>query len=159
MGKKSTKENKNVYQLSRENLGLTREAAEALLCGITADRIEKIESGKSLPHPDEVLAMQEGYKNPELCNYFCSHECPIGRKYVPEVKIRDLSQISLEVLASLNALEKQKSRLIEITVDGIVHENEKEDFYKIQENLAAVAATTRSLEMWVEHALDTGKIE
>ena len=57
MGKKSTKENKNIYQLNWERLELTREKASELLESVTSDRIEKIESGKSLPHPDEVLAM------------------------------------------------------------------------------------------------------
>ena len=52
MGRKSTKENKNVYQTSRESLGLTREAAAEKLEFLSADRIEKIESEKSLPHPD-----------------------------------------------------------------------------------------------------------
>ena len=68
MGKKSTKENKNIYQLNRERLELTREKASELLESVTSDRIEKIESGKSLPHPDEVLAMAKCYKNPLLCN-------------------------------------------------------------------------------------------
>lgn len=117
MGKKSTKEDKNIYFLSREEAGMTRaEAAEALY--ISEDRIERIEYEKSAPHPDEVLAMADCYKNPTLCNYFCAHECPIGREYVPEVKIKDLSQITLEMLANLNALTKEKDRLVEITVDG-----------------------------------------
>ena len=57
MGKKSIKENKNIYQLSREKLDLTREKASEQMTYISADRIEKIESEKSLPHPDEILAM------------------------------------------------------------------------------------------------------
>ena len=100
MGRKSTKENKNIYQTSREAAGLTRESAAELLEYISSDRIEKIESEKSLPHPDEILAMADCYKNPSLCNYYCSHECPIGQEYVPEVKLKDLSQITLEMLAS-----------------------------------------------------------
>ena len=119
MGRKSTKENKNIYQISREEAGFTREAAAELLEFISSDRIEKIENEKSLPHPDEILAMADCYKNPTLCNYYCSHECPIGQEYVPEVKLKDLSQITLEMLASLNSLEKEKMRLVEITVDGV----------------------------------------
>ena len=57
MGRKSTKENKNNYQMCRESAGLTREAAAEVLEFVSADRIEKIESGKSLPHPEEILAM------------------------------------------------------------------------------------------------------
>ena len=127
MGRKSTKQNKNIYQPSREEAGYTRESAAELLEFISSDRIEKIESERSLPRPDEILAMAEGYKNPSLCNYYCSHECPIGQEYVPEVQFKELSQITLEMLASLNSLEKEKNRLIEITVDGQISEDEIRD--------------------------------
>ena len=72
MGRKSTKDNKNIYQRSREKLGLTREAASDLLGYISADRIEKIESEKSTPYPEEIISMADCYKNPMLCNYYCT---------------------------------------------------------------------------------------
>ena len=86
MGRKSVKENKNIYQLSREEAGLTREQASEKAVYMSEDRIEKIESGRSLPHPEEVLTMSECYKRADLCNYFCSNECPIGKVYVPEAE-------------------------------------------------------------------------
>ena len=158
MGRKSTKENKNIYQTSREEAGLTREAAAEQLEFISSDRIEKIESEKSLPHPDEILAMADCYKNPSLCNYYCSHECPIGQEYVPEVTFKELSQITLEMLASLNSLEKEKNRLIEITVDGVISDDEKKDFEKIQEQLSQISMAIDSLELWVQKAIVDGKI-
>ena len=158
MGRKSTKENKNIYQTSREAVELTREAAAEQLQFISSDRIEKIENEKSLPHPDEILAMADCYKNPALCNYYCSHECPIGQEYVPEVKSKELSQITLEMLASLNSLDKQKARLVEITVDGIISEDEMEDFKKIQEQLEYISMAIDSLQLWVEKAIMDGKI-
>ena len=54
MARVSTKENKNIYHTTRENLGLTREAASDLLESISPERIEKIENERSLPHPDEI---------------------------------------------------------------------------------------------------------
>lgn len=158
MGRKSTKENKNIYQTSREEAGFTREAASEALEIISSDRIEKIESEKSLPHPDEILAMADCYKNPTLCNYYCSHECPIGQEYVPEVKLKDLSQITLEMLASLNTLEKEKNRFIEITVDGIISNDEKEDFERIQSQLTQISMAVDSLQLWVQKAIVDGKI-
>ena len=158
MGRKSTRENKNIYQTSREEAGFTREAAAGALEFISSDRIEKIESEKSLPHPDEILAMADCYKNPSLCNYYCSHECPIGQEYVPEVKLKELSQITLEMLASLNSLEKEKTRLIEITVDGVISEDEKEDFERIQNQLAQISMAVDSLQLWVQKAVVDGKI-
>ena len=158
MGKKSTKENKNIYQLNREKLELTRERASELLESITADRIEKIESGRCLPHPDEILVMAQKYKNPSLCNHYCSQECPIGIQYVPKIEPKILSQIVLEMLASLNSLEREKTRLIEITVDGIISEDEKEDFERIQNQLSQISLAVDSLQLWVQKAIVDGKI-
>ena len=158
MGKKSTKEDKNIYFLSREEAGMMRaEAAEALY--ISEDRIERIEYEKSAPHPDEVLAMADCYKNPTLCNYFCAHECPIGREYVPEVKIKDLSQITLEMLANLNALTKEKDRLVEITVDGNITPDEMPDFKRIQNRLEEMSLVVDTLKLWFDNAVSTGQIK
>lgn len=41
MGRASIKENKNVYQLKREELGLSREKASELLECVPPERIEK----------------------------------------------------------------------------------------------------------------------
>lgn len=158
MGRKSTKENKNIYQTSREALELTREAAAEQLEFLSADRIEKIENEKSLPHPDEILAMADCYKNPSLCNYYCSHECPIGQEYVPAVQIKDLSQITLEMLASLNTLNRDKDRLIEITVDGQITDDELDDFHKIQAQLGQISQAIDSLQLWVQKAIMDGKL-
>lgn len=158
MGRKSTRENKNIYQTSREAAELTREGAAELLEFISADRIEKIESERSFPHPDEILAMADCYKNPSLCNYYCSHECPIGQEYVPEVKSKELSQITLEMLASLNSLEKEKTRLIEITVDGVISDDEMKDFKRIQEQLSQISMAIDSLQLWVQKAIVDGRI-
>ena len=128
MGRASIKENKNKYQLAREELGLSREKASDLLEVIPPERIEKIENERSLPHPDEVLAMSQKYKKPSLCNYYCSNECPIGKEYVPEVQVKELSAIVLEMLASLNSVSKTKDRLIEIAADGVISNDEIEDF-------------------------------
>ncbi|MBQ8804542.1 MAG: helix-turn-helix transcriptional regulator [Tyzzerella sp.] len=159
MGRKSTKENKNIYQTSRESMAYSREAAAEKLGFISADRIEKIENEKTLPHPEEVLAMAEGYRNPSLCNYFCSHECPIGKEYVPEVKAKELSQITLEMLSTLNKLTREKERLIEITVDGELTQDEIPDFLKIKENLEKMALAIDSLNLWIDQTIVSGKID
>ena len=159
MARVSTKENKNLYHRTRESLRLTREAASELLESITPERIEKIENERSLPHPDEVLVMAEKYKQPSLCNFYCANQCPIGQQYVPEVKIKDLSQIVLEMLASLNSMNKQKERLIEITVDGEVSEDELKDFIYIQEELERISIAVETLQLWSERMLATGKID
>ena len=159
MARVSTKENKNIYQLTREGLKLSREAASELLEVIPPERIEKIENERSLPHPDEVLVMSDKYKQPSLCNYYCANQCPIGQEYVPEIKVKDLSQIVLEMLASLNSVGKQKDRLIEITADGKISGDEMEDFIFIQEELERISITVETLQLWSERMMATGVID
>ena len=159
MGKKSTKENKNIYQLYREEMEYTREQASNLMEYVTADRIQKIESEKSNPHPDEILAMAECYKNPSLCNYYCSHECPIGREYVPAVTSKDLSLITLEMLSTLNTLSKEKDRMIDIAADGMVSKDEMPDFLRIKDYLDDMSLTIDSLKLWIENTIAAGEID
>lgn len=153
MGRGSIKENKNRYHLAREELGLTRDEAAEQLEVISADRIEKIENERIEPQPYDVLVMAQKYKKPSLCNYYCSHECPIGKQYVPEVQIKDLSVIVLEMLASLNAASKQKDRLIEIAADGKISGDEIDDFIYIQEELERISITVETLQLWTEKML------
>ena len=159
MGRASTKENKNKYQLAREELGLSREKASDLLEVIPPERIEKIENERSLPHPDEVLVMSQKYRKPSLCNYYCSNECPIGKEYVPEVQIKELSAIVIEMLASLNSVNKTKDRLIEIAADGAISDDEIDDFIHIQEELERISITVETLQLWAEKMLANGIID
>ena len=159
MGRGSTKENKNRYQLAREELGLSREKAGDLLEVIPPERIEKIENERSFPHPDEVLIMSQKYKKPTLCNYYCSNECPIGREYVPEVQVKELSAIVIEMLASLNSVNRKKDRLIEIAADGAISNDEIDDFIHIQKELERISVTVETLQLWAEKMLANGIID
>ena len=103
--------------------------------------------------------MAEKYKQPNLCNYYCANQCPIGQQYVPEIKIKDLSQIVLEMLASLNSMSRQKERLIEITVDGKISGDELEDFISIQEELERISIAVETLQLWSEQMVATGAID
>lgn len=159
MGRSSTRENKTRYQLAREELGLSREKASELLVTIAPERIEKIESERSLPRPDEVLIMAEKYKTPSLCNYFCARQCPIGQQYVPEIRNSELSDIVLKMLASLNAMDRKKERLIEIAADGTISKDEIDDFVRIQKELERISVTVETLQLWVEKMLANGRID
>ena len=103
--------------------------------------------------------MAEVYKAPELCNYYCSHECPIGRKYVPPIEMTELPAIILETVASLNAVYPLTNRLIEISRDGQISEDESPDFSNIQENLEKVSLAIEALQLWVEKEVQKGAVK
>ena len=153
MGKRSVKEDKTIYQETREECGLSRAAAAELLECISESRIEKIELSGSLPHPDEVLVMAKKYKKPSLCNYYCSRECPIGQEYVPAVVVTDLPTVTLEILRLLGRLDAEKERLIEISVDGTISEDERADFEKIKDELDKMSLAVDSLKAWFDEKI------
>lgn len=101
MGKQSTRENKTIYQQYREEQGLTREKASQEMTGVSASRIEKIEYELQEPTPYDIIQMADCYKHPDLCNYYCSHKCMIGDRYVPEIEVSELSTIILETILVL----------------------------------------------------------
>ena len=126
---------------------------------ITPVRLERIENEKVTPDPKEILVMAETYGRPSLCNYYCSQKCPIGQQYVPEIEIKELSSIVLEMLASLNSVNKRKDRLIEITADGKIDKDEMDDFIFIQEELERISITVETLQLWSEKMLANGVID
>lgn len=154
MPRRSVKEEKNVYFRSRESADLTREEASEKTEFLSEDRIERIESGKSAPHPDEVLAMAKAYGDPLLVNRYCSGECPIGKKYMPEVTDAELSSIVLNIIDSVNGLSERKDRLIGITADGVITEEERPDFEKILSYLDKVSASAGTLKLMLEKWMD-----
>lgn len=159
MGKRSTKSDKNYYQICREEAKLTRAKASEQMEFVSENRLVKIENDATEPHPEEILAMAAAYKKPEIVNYYCSQKCPIGQIHVPEVKRKELAQIVIEVLASLNSLDERKNRLIEISADGKISDDELEDFAIIQNELAKISATVSSLQLWVDTVVEKGLID
>jgi hypothetical protein len=155
MGKTSTKENKNIYQQIRDNLPMSRASVEDASNGrLTASRLEKIENGTVYAHPEDVTIMAEVYNKPELCNYFCTNECEIGKKYVPQVQtVHDLPQITMELLSSLNSINRDKDRIIDIAADGKITPDEKADFELFQAHLSDMSLAIETLKLWVDKQL------
>ena len=148
----------NIYRACREEAGLSRERASEKLEWISPDRIDRIERG-ALPHPDEVLRMSECYGKPELCNQYCTHFCQIGQLLVPEVQSKDLANIVLELLSTLNTLDREKTRLIEITADGVISADEYADFAAIQKQLERISMAVDSMKLWIRKTVAAGGMD
>ena len=67
------------------------------------------------------------------------------KRICSEIKIKDFSQIVLEMLASLNTVKKRQERLIEITADGVIDEDEIDDFIRIQDDLEKISITVHTI--------------
>ena len=159
MGRKSTKENKNVYQEARDNLGWSREKAADEIMKIENGRysyldkykLVKIEEESIKIHPEDIVALSKAYNMPELRNYYCCNHCDIGEIDAPEVTYNGgIHEILVNMAVTLRNVNHNKIRLMEILEDGKISEDEKEDFDKIYAELEHISATVEALQLWCE---------
>ena len=159
MGKSSTKENKSIYQLVREEKGYSRAQAADLMTGYIEEyRLVRLENGDVSLQPADVLAMSKAYNKPELRNYYCTHECPIGKIDAPQVKMNsNIHELLVNMLLSLEAVNSNKMRLMEILADGKIQSDEIEDFEKIEKELEHISMAVESIQLWCERAKNENK--
>lgn len=153
MGRPSSNPDKLPFQIKREDLGLSREQAVKDIDGMTYDRLEGIENRRIMATPEDILMLAKRYNDPSLCNAYCAGQCKIGELYVPEVKVGELPSIVLGMLATLNNVDAMKERLIAIAADGIIDDEERNDFEAIQNQLEELSIAVEALQLWVEKTL------
>ena len=160
MGKVSVKKDKSVYQLAREELGLSRAEATLFIprdpdfpgmSGVTEHRLEKIENDKVTVQPDDVVAMAKRYNKPELRNHYCCYECAIGKLDAPKVTYTGrIHEILVDMTVVLKNVNHDKVRLMEILRDNKISKDEQADFDKIYKELEEVSMTVEALQLWCE---------
>lgn len=148
----------NIYLEIRNSLGLSRDKASELLETISPEKLERIENEKQLPSPDDVMIMAEKYSEPNIRNYYCANQCPMGQHFVPQIKFNDLEKTVLKLVASLNSMHTKQEKLIEIAEDGVISDDELKDFISIQKDLEKVSLAVSALELWTEKMMASGLI-
>lgn len=128
------------------------------MAAVSDSKIEKFEYELQDPTPYDIVQMADAYKRPDLCNYFCSHKCEIGHRYVPEVEVSDLSDIILETIASLNEINPLTTRLIQIARDGKISDDEIKDFAFISKKLDEISLAVDALNLWVDKTASEQKL-
>lgn len=150
---------KNIYLQLRKDRGLTREKADEVLVGITAEKLERIENEKVIPSPEDINIMAECYGEPQLRNYYCANVCPVGiASGVKALEAKPISQIVLELLSTINSLNKDKDKFVDIMVDGEIADDELESFIRFQNELESISQSVQSLKFWAEKKVVSGEI-
>lgn len=137
--------------INNDSLSSMEKAAEQL--GISVSSLNQYELGitKNVP-VDMVVMMSDVYKAPELRNYYCRCECPIGRQLPLATEAEDLRASTLRLLDCLDedAITNMKKRLISIAVDGRLTKEEENEFGDIVDSLEEIAKATSALRMVAE---------
>ena len=144
----------NIYRVSRKRaaeenpLLKSLDTAQDVLC-IDRLRLLKIENGQKTPEPEDIASMAKVYDAPELRNYYCSKECPLGCSSEPLI-YDDLDKISVRLMSSLHFLENAEDKIYSILEDGKVTDNERCEFQNILDTLEKIAYSANSLQLWAK---------
>ncbi len=137
---------------SKHNEQLKSREGAADIMSIDRGRLYRIESGIANPYPEEIHLMADLYNAPELENYYCTNICPLGRN-VPRADISSLDRISLRAISVLREMGNVQELLIDITADGVISVDEKEDMHKILGTLEELEQVAQSLKLWAKKNL------
>lgn len=153
MGIRPTKALGNMYceariRASRYNDRLrSREGAAEMLGYASSSSVADWELGVSTPTPDVVLKMADLYGAPELCNEYCTSQCPLGRN-IPKVEVAELDRITIKTLSTFRRISETREKLLDITEDGVISESEKGDLREIIEHMEELEKLAQSLKLW-----------
>ena len=150
-------DNDNIYRAARKAAAEKNpklrscESAQSAV-NIERTRLLAIENGQKLPNPEDVKRMAEVYGAPELCNHYCSTQCPLGER-TPTLISDDLDRISVLLMSSLHALDRVESSVYEILADGRIDESELPELDKIIDTLDRISYSADSLNLWTKKNL------
>lgn len=113
--------------------------------------IEQTDPSKKMADPDpaEVIMMAKAYNAPELCDYYCSTQCPIGKDDSPLI-YDDLGKISASLMSSLHFLESANDEIHSILADSEVADTEADKFRRIIKTLDDIVYSAESLKLWAK---------
>lgn len=158
MGFESEKDNRNVYFQARKQASIyspklySREGASELL-GVSVSTLADYELGNTKVVPvDKVVLMADLYNCPELKNYYCKHECPIGKDLPLATEQEDIEKI---VIRLLKELEPERitgilKHLVEIAADGEVSKNEVGEALSIGKALEEIEKAISGYQLMAE---------
>lgn len=134
MGRDCMKAKENIYFRCRKEAASyndklnSREGAAEML-GVSVSSLADYELGTTKVVPvDKVVLMADLYGAPELLNWYCQNECPIGcRKDFP-TEVRDIEKTTVGLIDLLGGgkVERMMHKLTHIAVDGQVTSEERD---------------------------------
>jgi len=153
MGRGATKAVGNAWYEARieaskynQSLASREGAAEAL--HMSVDAVTDAELGLSKVMPvDKAVLMADLYNKPTLLNYYCLHECPIGRNHPISDEVLALDRVTVSLIDSMSISQVTEftNSLLRIASDGKVTPDEMDRLEQLVEYLQTIALNASRL--------------
>ncbi len=153
MGRKATVASGNVWyeariEASKVNEKLRSRFGAADEAGMSEDAIKNTELGLEKQMPvEKAVILADLYNAPQLLNYFCLHECPIGKNSAVSDEASSIEMVTLKLLKGLRVSQLMgiTERLVDIAEDGDITPNEAKEFRKVLDYLDSISKSISQL--------------
>ena len=159
MGSGPTKAAANVYcqcrlEAATYNERLKSREGAAELLGVSASAMADYELGNVKVMPvDKVHLMADLYNAPELRNYYCTHDCPLGAG-MPRLEISSADKAVLNFMAAYIDLKRYENEIEDLVIkaaeDGTISEKTKSLLSRIMDRATTLNTRTQELLLWAE---------
>ena len=160
MAQTATKAAGNAYYQARmkasaynDRLG-SREGAAEIVC-IERTRLANIELGNITPHPEEVNLMESTYNAPELSNYYCSSQCPLGCGRVEKLEPRNLESAAMKIERVTRNIDEMSQNISDIAEDGMISKDERRLFDQRMEQLRKIKRSIEEMLLIAEQTVSS----
>ena len=138
------KDFRNIYQLARNNAGLTQEQAASLL-NVSTRSLGSYETGVTIPNGDIVYNMVDIYDANWLGYEHLRLSTKVGQRCLPEINCSDLAQSVLTLQKESTDVENIKPHMIKIASNGRVDEDEIDMWEKVTKEILEMAGAALSV--------------
>ena len=159
MGSAPTKAGSNVYCRCRLEAAMyndrlkSREGAAELL-GVSSSAMADYELGNVKIMPvDKVNLMADLYNAPELRNYYCTHDCPLGTR-MPQLEISSADKAVLNFIAAYMDLKRSEDEIEDLVIkaaeDGTITEKTISLLSRTMAKATTLSTRTQEMLLWAE---------
>lgn len=162
MSKQATKAVGNRYYEARMRAAkyneklLTRAGAVEYLPGVTEDSLKKYELDINRPPNTVVALMADAYNEPELRQWYCVNECPLG-KDCREIPDMPAERALIRLQNSVHEMEQLTRQLSLLMEDGKLDEDEKDAVPQLRDRLLEFRRRADENLAMLERAAKIGK--
>lgn len=137
-------EGRNIYQIAREAAGLTQEKASELI-DVSVESLRAYEGDRRTPPDNVVIRMIEIYNTQYLAYQHLKTSAEIGRKYLPNIDLKDLPSAILRLQKEVSDFLKVRDELVDITCDGVISPEERPRYDRILKELDDIVEAIMAL--------------
>ncbi len=161
MARGAPKAAENVWYQARMNAAkwnekLLSRAGAAEAANMSEDSIKNTELNLEKCMPvDKAVILADLYNSPNLLNYYCLHECPIGRDRPLSDQLPSIEKVTVNLLKALRLedLDEVKDTLLDIAEDGRISVEEIPELEGVVEYLEHISRTVSELRSLTQKSL------